>query len=220
MEIENIIKLENVTKTFGNTIAVSNISLCVKRGEWICLMGPSGSGKTTILSIIAGIIKPDRGNVFVAGRDITRMSEDELSIFRRENIGFVFQDFNLIPHLTSLENVMLAQYFHSVPDETEAIEVLREVGLMERLYHLPEQLSGGEQQRVSIARAIVNRPTILIADEPTGNLDRKNAEIIMEIFKNFQRIHKITIVVATHDEFVASHAQRIIYLRDGEIHTG
>lgn len=220
MEIENIIKLENVTKTFGNTIAVSNISLCVKRGEWICLMGPSGSGKTTILSIIAGIIKPDRGNVFVAGRDITRMSEDELSIFRRENIGFVFQDFNLIPHLTSLENVMLAQYFHSVPDETEAIEVLREVGLMERLYHLPEQLSGGEQQRVSIARAIVNRPTILIADEPTGNLDRKNAEIIMEIFKNFQRIHKITIVVATHDEFVASHAQRIIYLRDGEIQTG
>src|SRR5262249_21575387 len=170
------VALENLVKEFGALRALGGVGFNIQTGEWMALMGPSGSGKTTLINILGGLDTATSGRVVVDGQDITRLSESELVRYRAEKIGFVFQQFHLVPYLTALENVMLAQYFHSVTDEAQAVEALKRVGLGDRLEHLPTNLSGGEQQRVAIARALINQPKLILADEPTGNLDEANEE--------------------------------------------
>jgi putative ABC transport system ATP-binding protein len=179
-------------------------------------MGPSGSGKTTMMNIIGCMDKPSAGEVILDGVNISRESARGLTTIRRDKIGIIFQQFHLVNYLTALENVMVAQYYHSMPDEKEAMEALERVGLAERAKHLPSQLSGGEQQRVCIARALINYPALILADEPTGNLDEANEQIVIDIFK---RLHAegSTIIVVTHDPEVAEDAQRTVVLEHGRI---
>ena len=165
-----------VSKTFGTLRALDRVSFQVATGEWIAIMGPSGSGKTTLINILGGLDRPTSGRVIVDGVDVGTLEERELTRYRAEKIGFVFQQFHLVPYLSAVENVMLAQYFHSVADEAEAVRALERVGLGDRLDHLPSQLSGGEQQRVALARALINHPKLILADEPTGNLDQANED--------------------------------------------
>lgn len=212
-----IVKTENLSRVFpGGVSALKNISIGINSGEWVSIMGPSGSGKTTLLNIVGCLDRPSGGSVRVEGVDITLLNESELTVFRRERIGIVFQQFHLIPYLNALENVMLAQYFHSMVDKGEALEALNRVGLKERINHLPSQLSAGEQQRVSIARAIINMPKLLLADEPTGNLDKENEEIVIEIFKTLHR-DGMTLLIVTHDETVGKAGSRTVYLDHGEM---
>ncbi len=180
-------------------------------------MGPSGSGKTTLINILGGLDKLDSGRVVVDGIDLSRLSENEMVRYRAEKVGFVFQQFHLVPYLNALENVMLAQYFHSVTDEKQAEEALRRVGLGDRITHLPSQLSGGEQQRVAIARALINQPKIILADEPTGNLDEANEEIVLQIFRELHDAGH-TILMVTHDPDIARQADRRIELAHGRLH--
>ena len=217
MTEELALEVKGLTKYYDEKVcALDNVSLEVRQGEWITIMGSSGSGKTTFLNIISGLDRPSQGAVLVNGTDITGLSTDELTRFRRENIGLVFQQFYLIPYLDALENVMLAQYFHSMADETEARRALETVGLGSRIHHLPSQLSGGEQQRVCLARALINSPKILLADEPTGNLDHTNE---MMVLKLFQEHHKqgYTIIMVTHNPEVAEMADRIVHFTHGQI---
>lgn len=178
-------------------------------------MGPSGSGKSTLLNLLSGLDRPTEGRVVVDGVNISKLSENGLARFRREKVGFIFQQHHLIPYLSALENVMIAQYFHSMHDEDEAKEALEKVGLGHRVHHLPSQLSGGEQQRVCIARALINSPSLLLADELTGNLDRENSKIVMELLKKIQNEEKFTIVVVTHNQYIAEWGKRLIRLEDG-----
>jgi len=175
--------IESLTKKYGPLRAVDALSFNIAHGEWVALMGPSGSGKTTLINILGGLDTLTSGRVIVDGVDLAKLSEGELVRYRAEKIGFVFQQFHLVPYLTALENVMLAQYFHSVTDERQASDALNRVGLHDRLTHLPAQLSGGEQQRVAIARALINQPKLILADEPTGNLDEVNEAIVLQIFR-------------------------------------
>jgi len=179
-------------------------------------MGSSGSGKSTMMNIIGCMDKPSIGEVILDGQDITKESQNSLTKIRREKIGLIFQQFHLIPYLTALENVMVAQYYHSIPDEQEALQALERVGLKDRAKHLPSQLSGGEQQRVCIARALINSPEIILADEPTGNLDEVNEKIVIDILT---QLHKegSTIIVVTHDLEVGDVAERKIILEYGKI---
>ncbi len=217
MRKNSFISLKKVTKYYGETGALKGVKLSVKKGEWLTVMGPSGSGKTTLLSIIGGLVKPTEGEVWVDGENITEFSEKELARFRREKVGFIFQQHHLIPYLTAVENVMMAQFLHSLPDEREAMEALRRVGLEHRLRHLPSQLSGGEQQRVGIARALINSPLLLLADEPTGNLDRENARIVLDMLRRLKKEENFTVVVVTHDPWVAKWGERTVLLEDGKI---
>ena len=212
----NILTLTEISKIYGDLKALDKINLAVEEGEWLSIMGPSGSGKTTLMNIIGCMDKPSLGKIDIAGRDISKLSSKELTIVRRDMIGLVFQQFHLVNYLTALENVMMAQYYHSIPDEQEAMQALESVGLKERAKHLPNQLSGGEQQRVCIARALINHPKLLLADEPTGNLDEKNEKLVMEIF---ERLHNAgsTIIVVTHDPEVADQAERMVVLEHGKI---
>ena len=196
--------------------ALKDVSFTIRKGEWVAIMGSSGSGKSTIMNIIGCMDKPTMGEVILDGQDITKESQTSLTKIRREKIGLIFQQFHLIPYLTALENVMVAQYYHSIPDEQEALQALERVGLKDRAKHLPSQLSGGEQQRVCIARALINSPEIILADEPTGNLDEVNEKIVIEILK---QLHKegATIVVVTHDLDVGNVAERKIILEYGKI---
>src|SRR5262249_55458258 len=209
--------IENLVKEYGTLRALGGISFNIQPGEWIALMGPSGSGKTTLINILGGLDTATSGRVTVNDQEITRLSESELVRYRAEKIGFVFQQFHLVPYLTALENVMLAQYFHSVTDEAQAVEALKRVGLGHRLEHLPANLSGGEQQRVAIARALINQPKLILADEPTGNLDEANEETVLEIFRD---LHKSghTILMVTHDPDIARQADRRIELAHGHLH--
>ena len=166
-----LLELKNVTKRYGSLYALDKVSLSIDKGEWIAIMGPSGSGKSTMMNIISCMDKPTEGQVIFDGRDITKDSRKKLTEFHRDKIGLVFQQFHLINYLNAVENVMVAQYYHSMPDEKEALEALERVGLKDRAKHLPSQLSGGEQQRVCIARALINSPELILADEPTGNLE-------------------------------------------------
>lgn len=217
MNHEALVELKNVTKNYnGKVCALDNINFSINKGQWVSIMGPSGSGKTTLLNIISCLDSPSSGAVIVDGMNISNLSSGELTRFRREVIGLVFQQFHLIPYLNALENVMLAQYFHSIADEEEARKALERVGLGDRLHHMPSQLSGGEQQRVCIARALINEPKILLADEPTGNLDRENEDIVMELFKELHR-EGHTIVVVTHDPEIGEMGQRIIRLEHGKL---
>lgn len=212
-----LVQLKDVTKYYSARVcALDNISFCIAKGEWISIMGPSGSGKTTLLNIISCLDKPSGGLAMVDDQDISDLDSETLTRFRRETIGLIFQQFHLIPYLNALENVMLAQYFHSIVDEEEAWQALERVGLADRAHHLPGQLSGGEQQRVCIARALINEPKLILADEPTGNLDEKNEEIVMNILRDLHREGR-TIVVVTHDEAVGNQAQRIIRLEHGRV---
>lgn len=212
----NILTLRDVSKIYGDLKALNNINLQVEKGEWLAIMGPSGSGKTTMMNIIGCMDKPSIGEVILEGKDISKLSPKELTVIRRDKIGLVFQQFHLINYLTALENVMMAQYYHSMPDEEEAMEALEAVGLQDRAKHLPNQLSGGEQQRVCIARALINHPTLLLADEPTGNLDEKNEYMVMDIFEKLHNAGS-TIIVVTHDPEVGDEAERMVVLEHGKI---
>lgn len=212
-----LLEVKNVSKLYsgGSVKALNDVSLTVEKGEWLAIMGPSGSGKSTMMNIIGCMDKPSMGQVILDGKDITQESGKRLTQIRRDKIGLVFQQFHLVNYLTALENVMVAQYYHSMPDEKEAMEALERVGLKERAKHLPSQLSGGEQQRVCIARALINHPEIILADEPTGNLDEANENIVIDIFKKLHAEGR-TIIVVTHAPEVASFAQRTIVLEHGK----
>src|SRR6266852_4737851 len=209
--------IESLTKKYGSLRAVDALSFNIAPGEWVALMGPSGSGKTTLINILGGLDTLTSGRVIVDGVDLSKLSEDELVRYRAEKIGFVFQQFHLVPYLTALENVMLAQYFHSVTDEQQAGDALNRVGLGDRLTHLPAQLSGGEQQRVAIARALINQPKLILADEPTGNLDEANEAIVIQIFRELHNAGH-TILMVTHDPDIARQAGRRVELAHGHLH--
>lgn len=212
----NLLELKDISKIYGNVKALQNINLSVRQGEWLAIMGPSGSGKTTMMNIIGCMDRPSNGSVILDGMDISKEGQKGLTTIRRDKIGLIFQQFHLVNYLTALENVMVAQYYHSMPDEKEALQALERVGLKERARHLPSQLSGGEQQRVCIARALINYPKLILADEPTGNLDETNEGIVMDIFKQLHS-EGSTIVVVTHDPEVAEEAQRTVVLEHGRI---
>ena len=213
---EVLLEVKNVSKIYGDLHALKEVSFQVRKGEWVAIMGSSGSGKSTMMNIIGCMDKPTMGEVILDGQDITKESQTSLTKIRREKIGLIFQQFHLIPYLTALENVMVAQYYHSIPDEQEALQALERVGLKDRAKHLPSQLSGGEQQRVCIARALINSPEIILADEPTGNLDEVNEKIVIDILT---QLHKegSTIIVVTHDLEVGDVAERKIILEYGKI---
>ncbi len=211
------IEVQSLTKKYDNRVyALNHTSFAIEKGEWIAVMGPSGSGKSTLLNILGCLDEPSSGRVLVEGKDLTQLSAAERARFRAEKIGFVFQQYHLIPYLTAVENVMLAQYFHSLADEAEAVEALRCVGLGDRLRHLPSQLSGGEQQRVCIARALINQPQLILADEPTGNLDEVNETIVMSLIAQLHR-QGHTMIVVTHDPEVGRMAERRIELHHGRL---
>lgn len=212
----SVLEIKNVSKIYGDLHALDNVSLSVEEGEWVAIMGPSGSGKSTLMNIIGCMDKATSGQVILDGRDIAKESQKKLTAIRRDKIGLIFQQFHLVNYLTAVENVMVSQYYHSIPDEKEALEALDRVGLRDRAHHLPSQLSGGEQQRVCIARALINYPQIVLADEPTGNLDEANENIVLDIFK---QLHKegTTLIVVTHDPEVGEVAQRTITLEYGKI---
>ncbi len=209
--------IESLIKQYGTLHALGGVSFAVNTGEWVALMGPSGSGKTTLINILGGLDTLTSGRVVVDGVDLSKLSENELVRYRAEKVGFVFQQFHLVPYLTAVENVMLAQYFHSVTDEKQAEEALKRVGLGDRLTHLPAQLSGGEQQRVAIARALINQPKLILADEPTGNLDEANETIVIQIFRELHNAGH-TILMVTHDPDIARQADRRIELAHGHLH--
>ncbi len=214
------IELIDVKKIYGkgpNAVsALDGLNLRAGRGEWIAIMGPSGSGKTTLLNLIGCLDQATSGSLLIGGTETSRLGRAELSRFRSETVGFIFQQFHLVPHLTALENVMLAQYFHSMTDETEALAALKQVGMEDRAAHLPSQLSGGEQQRVAIARALVNDPKIILADEPTGNLDAENQRIVFRLLSDLHAQGR-TIVMVTHDENAGKLADRRLNLDHGRI---
>ena len=212
----SLLEFKNVSKIYGDLHALDDVSFAVEKGEWVSIMGPSGSGKSTMMNIIGCMDKPTKGQVLLDGIDITQESSKKLTDIRRDKIGLIFQQFYLVNYLTALENVMLAQYYHSMPDEKEALEALERVGLKDRARHLPSQLSGGEQQRVCVARALINHPEIILADEPTGNLDDANEEIVVELFRQLHE-EGTTLIVVTHDPEVGETAQRCINLRNGKL---
>lgn len=212
----NILELKDISKIYGDLKALDKINLNVEKGEWVSIMGPSGSGKTTMMNIIGCMDKPSIGGVLLEGIDVSKLTQKELTEIRRDKIGLIFQQFHLVNYLTALENVMMAQYYHSMVDKEEALQALESVGLKDRHNHLPNQLSGGEQQRVCIARALINHPSLILADEPTGNLDEKNEMLVLDIL---ERLHNSgsTIVVVTHDQEVGVEAERIVFLEHGRI---
>jgi putative ABC transport system ATP-binding protein len=219
-----VIKLKNVSRLYparaeengGMIRALDDFSLTVDPGEWVSIMGPSGSGKSTLVNLIGCLDRPSSGEIWLDSENVANTSAVDLNRVRAEKIGFVFQQFHLIPYLTAVENVMLAQYFHSMTDEQEALDALDRVGLKDRAHHVPAHLSGGEQQRVCIARALINDPSIILADEPTGNLDAQNEEIVLQLLREFHRQGR-TIVMVTHDPVVARLADRRIELHHGKI---
>jgi putative ABC transport system ATP-binding protein len=211
-----LVQVNRLVKQYGNVRALDDVTFSVAAGEWIAIMGPSGSGKTTLINILGGLDQPTGGAVLVDGVDLAAAREEDLTRYRAEKIGFIFQQFHLVPFLTALENVMLAQYFHSITDEAEAREALRRVGLADRAAHLPAQLSGGEQQRVAIARALINHPRVILADEPTGNLDEANEEIVVNLLRELHA-EGHTILLVTHDPAIGRLADRRIDLVHGRL---
>ena len=212
-----IIRIKGLIKQYDkDTRPINNMTVSMMKGAWTSIMGPSGSGKTTLLNLIGCLDLPSNGTIHINGTEITKLNRNQLTRFRRENIGLIFQQYHLVPYLTALENVMMAQYYHSVVDESEAIDALKRVGLGHRLTHVPAHLSGGEQQRVCIARALINEPNILLADEPTGNLDQKNGDIVLNLIKELRK-EGHTIVLVTHNPTIGRLGDRLIKLIDGKI---
>ena len=218
----NILEVKNLSKIYGkgDTLvkAVDDVSFTVEQGEFVAIIGPSGSGKSTLLHIIGGVDTPTTGNVIIDGTDITKLKESPLSIFRRRQIGLVYKFYNLIPILTVEENLTLPLLLDGRKPNKEQIDYLvSNLGLGDRLNYLPNQLSGGQQQRVSIGRALANNPALLLADEPTGNLDSENSKEIVALLRKFNREHNQTVIMITHDERIAQSADRIIAIEDGKI---
>lgn len=222
--MENIITIKDLKKVYRmgqeKVYALNGIDLEVKKGEICCLFGTSGSGKSTLLNMVAGLEKPTRGSVVIKGTHIEKLNENELAKFRQKYIGFIFQSYNLLPNLTALENVTLPLMFKGYSKRArnkEALEMLKAVGLENRINHKPSQMSGGQQQRVSIARAFVEKPEIILADEPTGNLDSKTTIEIMDLIAGMAKKYGQTILLVSHDTEASAYADRIVYLRDGVI---
>ena len=212
----SLLELKNVSKIYGDLKALDSVNVHVDKGEWVAIMGPSGSGKSTMMNIIGCMDRPTYGEVLLDGVDIAKESSKKLTDIRRDKIGLIFQQFHMVNYLTAVENVMVSQYYHSMPDEQEAREALGRVGLRERAHHLPSQLSGGEQQRVCVARALINHPELILADEPTGNLDEANENIVLDLFAQLHA-EGTTLIVVTHDPEVADAAQRTIVLEHGKV---
>ena len=211
-----LVQVEEISKTYGGLRALDAVTFDVRAGEWIAIMGPSGSGKTTLINILGGLDRPTSGRAIVDGVNVGTLGERELTRYRAEKIGFVFQGFYLVPYLSAVENVMLAQYFHSTADEKEAAEALVRVGLGDRLEHLPSRLSGGEQQRVALARALINHPKLILADEPTGNLDEANEQVVLDLLRELHRSGH-TILLVTHSPEIGRMADRRIELAHGRL---
>lgn len=217
-----ILEVKNLTKVYGKgetaVKALDNVSFSVKKGEFICIIGPSGSGKSTLIHLLGGVDRPTSGKVLINKTNIYRLNETKLAIFRRRQIGLIYQFYNLLPILTVEENIKLPLLLDGQNvDEKQFTKIVQTLGLKNRLNYLPNQLSGGQQQRVSIGRAVINNPAIILADEPTGNLDSKNGEEIMELLKMFNKTYNQTLIVITHDERIALQADRIISIEDGKI---
>ncbi|MDY6959972.1 MAG: ABC transporter ATP-binding protein [Halobacteriota archaeon] len=218
-----MIKVENLVKIYKmgevEVVGASNINLQVQEGEFLSIMGPSGSGKSTLLHLLGGLDKPTSGRVYIDDVDISKLSYSELCNIRRDKIGFIFQSFNLLPTLNVIENVFVPLAPTGISDEKReyAKELIELVGLGDRIHHTPNKLSGGEQQRVAIARAFINNPDIILADEPTGNLDSKSGREVMQLMKNMNKNEGVTLVIVTHDPNVGNDTDRTIYIRDGEI---
>jgi putative ABC transport system ATP-binding protein len=220
-----IIKLENITKIYKNsdieTIALKNINLEIKEGEFVAIMGPSGSGKSTLMHILGCLDRPTSGRYFLEGKDVSTLNEDELAEIRKRKIGFVFQAYNLLPRVRVIEQVELPLVYAGVkPEERrgKAIQALKSSAFPDNFwYYYPNQLSGGMQQRVAIARSLVNDPILILADEPTGNLDSKTGEVVLDTFQRLNFEFGKTIILVTHEEYVAKHAERIVLIKDGEI---
>ena len=216
----SLLKLTDVGMLYGGRVtALEHINLTVEKGDWLAVMGPSGSGKTTLMNIIGCMDKHTSGEVILDGINLNEVSKNELTQIRRDKIGMVFQQFHLIPYLTAVENLMVAQYYHSIPDKKEAMEALARVGLEDRAGRLPSELSGGEQQRVGIARALINYPVLILADEPTGNLDEKNEKLVMNLFRELNE-EGHTIITVTHSDHVGKAAKRIVIIEHGHMREG
>jgi putative ABC transport system ATP-binding protein len=217
-----ILSVMNLVKTYGvgNTVvsALRGVSFDVKKGEFVAVIGASGSGKSTLMHLIGGVDRPESGSVIVDGNDIFKSSEDDLAVFRRRNIGMIYQFYNLIPSLTAEENIMLPRLLDKrKPDAEKLRTILETIGLTDRAKHLPSELSGGQQQRVSVGRALINDPALILADEPTGNLDSKSSREIIELLKFANKEYNQTLLIITHDEKIAFQADRVIMFGDGQI---
>ena len=218
----NILEVKNLSKIYGKdetkVVALDNVSFSVKQGEFVAIIGPSGSGKSTLLHILGGVDVPTKGSVIINGTDISTLDETNLAIFRRRQIGLIYQFYNLIPILTVEENLTLPLLLDGRKPNQKIIDSLvKTLGLENRLKHLPSQLSGGQQQRVSIGRALMNNPALMLADEPTGNLDSENTREIISLLKKFNKENNQTLIVITHDERIALAADRVIAIEDGRI---
>jgi len=217
-----ILQVENLTKTYGEgdttVAALGGVSFSVEKGEFVAIVGASGSGKSTLMHLLGGVDRPDSGRVIVDGNEIYQRNESELAIFRRRNIGIVYQFYNLLPTLTAEENIMLPYLLDNrKPEKSKLQEILDTIGLSDRAKHLPRELSGGQQQRVSIGRALINDPAVILADEPTGNLDSKASREVMDLLKLSNKRYNQTLLIITHDEKMALEADRIITISDGKI---
>ena len=217
-----ILKVENLTKSYGKgeakVDAIKNINLSINKGEFVAIVGPRGSGKSTLLHLLGGVDKPTSGKVYINDVDIYNLKEKDLSIFRRRNVGLIYQFYNLIPVLSVKENILLpAELDNRKIDKDYLDDLLKTLGLKERANHLPNELSGGQQQRTSIGRALINRPSIVLADEPTGNLDSKNSKEVLELLKLSVRKYNQTLIMITHDPSIALQADRVITIEDGTI---
>ena len=222
--MENILKIDNIEKYYGNqsslTKAVDRVSFEVDKGEFVAIMGTSGSGKTTLLNVISTIDKVTSGHIYLSGEDITKLKGNQLNRFRREELGFIFQDFNLLDTLTAYENIALALSIQNVQEKEIDVrikKIAKELGILEILPRYPYQLSGGQKQRVAAARAIITNPKLVLADEPTGALDSKSSKRLLESFNDLNELLQATILMVTHDAFTASYAKRVIFIKDGKI---
>ena len=218
----NLLEVKNISKTYGNgetaVKALKNVSFCVEKGEFLAIVGESGSGKSTLLNMIGALDSPTAGKVIIDGKDIMAMKDDAATIFRRRNIGFIFQAFNLIPELTVEQNIVFPLLLdYQKPDKKHLDELLKVLNLENRRKHLPSQLSGGQQQRVAIGRALITRPSIILADEPTGNLDSKNSSEVIALLKDAARRYEQTIIMITHNRVIAQSADRILQVKDGVV---
>lgn len=217
-----ILRIENLSKVYGQgdtqVKALDNVSLTIEKGEFVAIIGPSGSGKSTLLHIMGGVDRPSQGHVYLNGQDVYDQDEEQLAVFRRRQVGLIYQFYNLIPVLDVVENITLPLLMDSRPVNEERLNQLLDIlSLKERVHNLPNQLSGGQQQRVSIGRALINSPTVMLADEPTGNLDSKNSQEIIQLLRKSNLIYGQTLVMITHDESIALQADRIISIEDGKI---